>query len=296
MIVRFLPSQEWSVGGRGNCGRIRQIVGHDTVRFLPSQEWSSGGMPNYCRRRQKTIQNTPAHSRPPPNCPQLPYNPIMRLILILFAFPVAVADTVVVLRHADLQEWEYRRFDDIAETSYSVEYDDSLGRKVLVADSQAGASGYIHKKDFDLQQTPWLHFQWRIDQAAGGFDERTKSGDDFAFRIYFVARDGLRYKTLSLARTQGVVGDSWTSPYASVFNDVRIYALIGGEIQTEQWHNGRVNVGEVWTKLFMKPPPIVGLIGIMTDADSTATQMRARYGDIMLSNSPQSPFTSPPLP
>ena len=29
--------------GTGNRRRIRQIVAHDTVRFLPSQEWSVGG-------------------------------------------------------------------------------------------------------------------------------------------------------------------------------------------------------------------------------------------------------------
>ena len=43
MTVRFLLSQEWSVGGRECVGGFWYYWQHMTVRFLPSQEWSCGG-------------------------------------------------------------------------------------------------------------------------------------------------------------------------------------------------------------------------------------------------------------
>ena len=87
--VRFLPSQEWSVGGTGNCGnfancgtrhceipafagmvylgimvcwRIFGIVAHDTVRFLPSQEWSTlnGVFCLWCVRLSSPLPILPA--------------------------------------------------------------------------------------------------------------------------------------------------------------------------------------------------------------------------------------------
>ena len=56
--MRFLPTQEWSVGERGNggvfwlcagdnwhaaCGGFYAALPHLFVRFLPAQEWSTWG-------------------------------------------------------------------------------------------------------------------------------------------------------------------------------------------------------------------------------------------------------------
>ena len=43
MTVRFLPTQEWSVGERKCIGGFWYYWQHMTVRFLPTQEWSFGG-------------------------------------------------------------------------------------------------------------------------------------------------------------------------------------------------------------------------------------------------------------
>ena len=42
IFVRFLPTQEWSCGGRKCVGVFWRRCGYYTVRFLPTQEWSSG--------------------------------------------------------------------------------------------------------------------------------------------------------------------------------------------------------------------------------------------------------------
>ncbi|MBE8158200.1 MAG: DUF3047 domain-containing protein [Betaproteobacteria bacterium] len=95
---------------------------------------------------------------------------------VLFFSGSADAETVALFSGGDLAAWEYQSFDGIAETHYRIAEDAELGGAALFAESQKGASGYILKTPLDLQKTPWLHFQWRIDEAGGGFDERKKNG------------------------------------------------------------------------------------------------------------------------
>lgn len=210
-------------------------------------------------------------------------------MLPLLVFNLASAQPL--LQNGNLDAWEYQSFDDIPQTDYQVLKDDSLdGKNVVFANSQMGASGYIRKVQINLETTPWLHFQWRIDETGGKFDEQTKDGDDFAFRIYFAARDGVRYKSLSLVRAQAQQGTTWKSPYAKWFNDLRIYAVIGGDEPSGQWQSVSVNLSMLWKELFQDEPPVLELVGFMTDADSSASSMNARYGDIILTDSPLSPF------
>ena len=211
-----------------------------------------------------------------------------KLILSILFFGSACGEPL--LEGGDLSSWEYRSFDDIAETGYEVREDEELGGTAVFADSQSGASGYTREISVTPQETPWLHFQWRIDEAGGGFDERTKSGDDFAFRIYFAARDGLRYKSLSLVRAQAERGESWKSPYARWFNDLRTYTVIGGDEATGEWRVSSVNLSEVWRELFKEEAPLLELVGFMTDGDSSSSRMKARYGDIVLTDSSLPPF------
>lgn len=213
------------------------------------------------------------------------------VVVAVFCAPVWAAETVSLLRGGDLSAWDYHSFDGIAETKYEVRRDDSLGAMALFANSDNGASGYVRKLTLDLSQTPWLHFQWRVDLADGGFDEKTKTGDDYAVRIYFAARDGIRYKSLTLVRSGGGRrGDSWRSPYSGWWNDLRVYVFAGGEAAAGEWRNAAVDVFSLWRRLFGDVPPAIGLVGLMTDSDNAAVQMQTRYGDILLTDSQKSPF------
>ena len=199
----------------------------------------------------------------------------------------AAAETVTLLANGDLSAWEYQKFDGIAETKYETRFDDSLGAAAVFADGNGGASGYIRRIGLSANKTPWLHFQWRVDAAAAGFDQREKDGDDFAMRVYFAARDGLKYKSLSLVRARGKRGDSWESPYSKWYNDLRIY-VAGDDVG--EWKTFSVNLADLWRELFGDLPHEFGLVGLMTDGDSAGVQMRARYGGIVLTDSEESPF------
>ena len=63
------PTAAYLRGGRGMAA-IRRIVAHDTVRFLPTQEWSSGG------REYIAKKYAPKCPPPPPQMPKSPPIPI----------------------------------------------------------------------------------------------------------------------------------------------------------------------------------------------------------------------------
>lgn len=199
----------------------------------------------------------------------------------------AAAATVILLQNGDMSAWEYQKFDGVAETKYETRFDESLGAAALFANGENGASGYVRRVNLNPEKTPWLHLRWRADIAGEGFDEKTKDGDDFAMRVYFAARDGLKYKSLSLARARGRRGETWQSPYSKWYNDLRIYS-VGSE--TGEWRIFSANLAEIWRELFGDAPEEFGLVGLMTDGDSAGVQMRARYGGIVLSDSEESPF------
>ena len=211
-------------------------------------------------------------------------------VFAVFAAQPAAAETITLFSGGDLSAWKYESFRGIAETTYRTGEDAELGGAALFAESRAGASGYVLEAPLNLQKTPWLHFQWRIDEAGGGFDERKKDGDDFAFRIYFAARSGIKYRSLSLVRAQGRAGESWASPYARWINDLRIVAVIGGEEAAGKWRTTSVNLQKLWREQFGEDAKTLGLAGIMTDGDSAGVVMRARYGAMILSDSASSPF------
>ena len=89
----------------------------------------------------------------------------------------------VILANGDISSWRYHVFNNILPTRYKTEEDEKIG-SVLTASGVGGASGYVLETELDLDKTPWLHFRWRVDAAADGFDEKIRGGDDFAFRIY----------------------------------------------------------------------------------------------------------------
>ena len=213
---------------------------------------------------------------------------------LLFAAAVH-ADNVAVLTGADAlggDAWEYQTFDDITPTDYRAVYDAALGADALVADSVRGASGFLRRVKIDLQKTPYLHFRWRVDAAGAGFDEQLKSGDDFAFRIYLVGKTGLvKYRTLDLVRAHGLPrGTHWRSLYSSMISEIQTFVFADASDALGEWHTETLNIADIWRLSFDRDAGNIGGVGIMTDGDNSGVEMKARYGDMVFSDSPASPF------
>jgi len=84
--------------------------------------------------------------------------------------------------------WEERSFE--GKTRYQLKMDDTHGT-VLHALSQGSASVFGKRMKVDLTKTPYINWSWKIDNRLDGINETTKSGDDFAARIYLVKTEGL---------------------------------------------------------------------------------------------------------
>lgn len=161
---------------------------------------------------------------------------------------------------------------------------------VLNALSKNSASGLIKHIRVDLTQTPWLRWQWKITQALQSpgthlADETSKSGDDYAARIYVIVDGGvLFWKTRALnyvwARQQ-TRNSYWSNPYAG--KNAMMLALRSGAGQHGVWVAEKRNVYEDLKAVFGNDIRYIDAIAIMTDTDNTGGEAGAAYRDLYFS-------------
>ena len=202
----------------------------------------------------------------------------------------AAAQTLTLLANGDVSAWEAQKFKEIPPTQYTTRQDAERGRRVLFANSAAAAAGYTRRIKINLQKTPYAHFWWRVDEGLNNPQEKTKAGDDFAFRLYFVGKSGIKYRALNLVYAAAApTGAQWQSPYGGWLSDIRLHAFANAqESPPGKWRRAVVNVGELWRRAFGEAGE-AELAGLMTDSDNTAAAARARYGAFVVSDSPAPP-------
>lgn len=211
--------------------------------------------------------------------------------LLLFTFSlitccfvnVALAKNVVGdFSSTTLQDWENKSF--VGMTRYQrVWFKDSM---VLKAESHQQASGLVKKQRIDLTKTPFLNWRWRIENRLKKHNEQTKSGDDYAARIYIIIDGGWTFwKTLALnyvwANTTDK-GQSWENAYAG--KNAMMLALRSSTDQTKTWYQEKRNVLADIRKYFGKDIRHIDAIAIMTDTDDGRGQVTAYYGDIFFTS------------
>lgn len=200
------------------------------------------------------------------------------------------------------KNWEPMTFSDInAHTRYDLIQD--KGKTVIRAHSQNAASGLIRHVRVDPHEYPWLQWSWKIDHVLKKGDVKTKTGDDYAARIYVAFafdpdQSGLwqrmRHKTASLMSDQELPGSAlnyiWANkappdtimpnPYAP---EAMMVVLQSGNARSGQWIEKQRNIVKDYKRAFGKQPPGIIGIAIMTDTDNTGEDTTSYYGDIILS-------------
>lgn len=190
------------------------------------------------------------------------------------------------------EKWGYAVFDPEkvpAPTRYEIVSDQS--GHALQATAVDSASFFYLKFEapLDLSITPFLIFDWRVDESPiNGPPEDIRDGDDFAFRIYLSAGGKLRSKTLNLVRArEKAVGALWPSPYRRYNNflhRVQIRAFANADAENGIWHRQAINVAAWWREIFATDPIIDG-IGLMADSDNAGGTVVARFREIKLTES-----------
>lgn len=154
----------------------------------------------------------------------------------------------------------------------------------------------------DLQKTPILCWQWRIDQAIAAADMNTKDGDDYAARVYLsfdILPDQLSFGTrvkLSLGRSifgsqvpDAAVNYVWDNKHAigtlqdNAYTDrTRMLVLRSGNGKAGGWVQERRNVLTDLQRAFgnteAKGAKLSGL-AIATDTDNTGGEAHAGFAD-----------------
>jgi len=173
------------------------------------------------------------------------------------------------------------------------------GAPVLRAHARCSASALLHAAPgLDLDQTPVLHWRWRVDRDLGPRDARAKSGDDYAARVYvafrFEPERASRYERLkrgALALLYGAElpgsalnyvwtanepkGSAWPSPYAA---DSRLISLGAGPLGVFRAES--VDLRADYRRSFASEPPPVEFVALMSDADDGCGEALAWFADL----------------
>jgi len=151
-----------------------------------------------------------------------------------------------------------------------------------MANSVGTASGFGRKIKIDLTKTPWVNWSWKIERGLPALPEKTKSGDDYAARLYLVKSGGaLIWNTKALNYVWSGSHDrdaSWPNAYKPK-NSIMLAAR-GTSDKTGEWVTEKRNVREDFKQAFGKDIKSIDAVAIMTDTDNSGLSASAAYGDI----------------
>ena len=222
--------------------------------------------------------------------PSIPYLKLFVVLLTsmsLIALPSLVAaesNTPVVVGGFSagmLDNWKHKLFSE--RTDYQIV--SLTNDQVLKAVSNNSASGLLKELSIDLRKTPYLNWQWRIENRLGNINEQSKSGDDYPARLYIVIDGGLafwRTKAVNYVwASNSSKGKIWPNAFAG--NNAMMIALRSKEDLTGTWYQEKRNIMEDLQRMFGETFDHIDAVAIMTDTDNTESSATAYYGDIYFS-------------
>jgi hypothetical protein len=203
---------------------------------------------------------------------------------VLFTIQYAFADSTLIIGEFSrnrLDGWEHKTFK--SETRYQLQTLD--GVTVLKAESHDAGSGLFKEQHIDLDKTPILNWSWRVSNRLNGLNEQSKSGDDYAARVYVVVKGGLAFwqtKAINYVWSSNTAKDTvWPNAFAG--DHAMMLALRGPEAPLNNWHSEKRNVRADLRKLFGEDLHSIDAVALMTDTDNSNVQVSAYYGDIWFS-------------
>jgi hypothetical protein len=190
---------------------------------------------------------------------------------------------------------------DLPTTLYEMAERD--GARVLHSVSDGGTSGLRCDVDIDPNDTPWLHWTWRVDSLDLRATVASDELDDSPTRL-IVAFDGDNSLLTPRDRlfhemVETITG--YTSPFAtlmyvwdgrapteSIFQyprttRIRYLVVESGATNTGRWLGYSRNLVEDYRRVFGGEPGRIRAVAVLTDSDDLKTHSEAWYGDIAFS-------------
>ncbi len=198
-------------------------------------------------------------------------------LLLTDALLYASSSKVEVLKLPDISSWEKQVFLD--ETLYQQVKIDN--KNVLKATSHASASGLVRKIEIDLNETPYMNWSWKVDSVLENINEKHKSGDDYAARVYIVISGGFffwRSRAISYTWSSSQPeGSNWLNAFTD--NAVMV-AMQSGDKRVGEWVYEKRNILEDVRNLLGSNVTSINAVAIMSDTDNSKQAVTAYYGDI----------------
>lgn len=180
-----------------------------------------------------------------------------------------------------LEPWKTKVFK--GETDYRIVQ--RKNRRILQAQSNGTASGLYREMRIDLDKTPYLNWSWRIETSLGKLNEQSKSGDDYAARIYVISSGGLafwRTKALNYVWSSNSPKESsWPNAFAG--NNAIMVAVRSRQDFKGTWYTEKRHIKSDLKKYFDDNIRYINVVAIMTDTDNSGKQASAYYGEIYFS-------------
>jgi hypothetical protein len=194
--------------------------------------------------------------------------------------------------------WKITRLPGIEPARFSVEVLNDA--RVIRIDAASEAASLTRNVTWDLAALPRLTWQWRVDRVISKSDPATKSGDDFAARLYvmfdlpidslpLVDRTKLKLArwlygddlpTAALCYVWGNRSPVGTQTWNAFTDRVRMIVLRNGDDSPGSWALEHRDIAADFRQAFgVAPPPPLG-IAIAADTDQTGETVTAWFADI----------------
>lgn len=177
----------------------------------------------------------------------------------------------------DLSEWDEHSFK--GKTNYRATQ--LNGTPVIHAISKGTASGLFKKIRIDLNETPYLNWQWQLEKRLHKLDERSKAGDDYSARVYVIREGGLlpwRTKALNYVWSSNEpVGSVWPNAFT---DRSQMIAVRSFEDKAGVMYQEKRNIKADFQRLFGENVRYVDVVAIMTDTDNSGLEASAFYGEL----------------
>ena len=139
----------------------------------------------------------------------------------------------------------------------------------------------------NLDEYPFLHWQWKVEKVIQSGDETTREGDDYAARVYVIVDGGLffwRTKALNFVwASNKEKGSIWANAFAG--QSAIMTALRNNrEDSTGVWQTEKVDLRTAFKKHFGGDFNRINAVAIMSDTDNTESVAESCYGDIFFSS------------
>lgn len=187
---------------------------------------------------------------------------------------------------------------DLPRTQYQTCHQD--GRTVLHAQGTGTSSGLQCQVDVNPEQTPWLRWQWRVNEMDARATIADEDLSDTPTRI-IIGFDGdlsrLSFRD-RLIFEQVELFTGHRLPYATLMyvwdghlpvehvrqhertSCVRYLVAESGKSRLHRWLTVERNVMADYQRVFGEAPGHISSVGVLTDSDDLKTPTEAWYGDI----------------